>query len=99
MKALTSDKVKITFVPLKRGQHRLLVKVNGSQIRDSPYTFVVSTPLKLITESTAVITKVEQPRSVIRSQGKLIVTPEKTQSIIEIHFQFQVQEQMKLGCK
>ena len=48
-----------------------------------------------MTEPIAVITTVEQPRSVICSQEKLIVASEKTQSIVEIDSQFQVQELMK----
>ena len=50
-----------------------------------------------MTEPTTVITTVEQPRSVICSQGKLIVASEKTQSIVEIDSQLQVQELMKLN--
>ena len=95
VKALTPDIVKISFAPPKRGQHRLLIKVNSNQIRDSPFTFVVSKPLKQMTVPIAVITTVEQPRSVICPQGKLIVASEKTQSIVEIDSQFQVQELMK----
>lgn len=36
VKALTPDKVKITFMPLKRGQHRLLVKVNVARLGTVP---------------------------------------------------------------
>lgn len=82
-------------MPLKRGQHRLSIKVNGSQIRDSPFKTVVSKPLKQMTKPIAVITTVEQPRTIICSKGKLIAASEKTQSIVEIDSQFQVQELMK----
>ena len=95
VKALTPGKVQITFMPQKRGKYRLLVKVNGSHIRHSPFTIIVSKALKQMSEPVAVITTVEQPRSVTCSQGKLIVASGKTQSIVEIDSQFQEQELTK----
>ena len=65
--------VEIKVTPERRGQHQLNVKVNGTHIKNSPFTVTVYMPPNLLVHPVATISGLERPTSLFCSQTEDMV--------------------------
>ena len=79
------NQIKVMFTPRTRGKHKLIVKVDGAHIINSPFMLVVTMPPTWLTEPVCtLVTRLEQPTSVIYSKGKVLTTETMGEKVTEI---------------
>ena len=93
---LSPGQAKIFLTPERRGQHQLNVKVNGANIKNSPFTVTVYMPPHLLSRPVATISGLERPCSLRCSQDKVLATELEKSRIIEINSQYHIHELKQL---
>ena len=69
------SKYQISYTPVVRGQHKLHVKVSGSDIKGSPFKLFVQQPPTVLTHPVRTIDRLSEPSGVaLNSQGDLYIT-------------------------
>ena len=79
------DQVEVTFTPQRRGQYKLIVRVDGAHVINSPFMMIARMPLEQMTKPVCtLITELEHPTSLVYSQGKVLVTETMGNKVLEI---------------
>ena len=88
IESISINQIKVNFTPRIRGKHKLNVKVDGAQIKNSPFMLVVTMPPTCLTEPVCtLVTGLQQPTSVIYSKGKVLTTETMRKTVREINAQ------------
>ena len=69
----SEGRIKITLIPVRRGQHQLSMEVNGAHIKDSPFTVTVYMPPNLLSQPVATVSELERPCSLVYSEDEDLV--------------------------
>jgi DNA-binding beta-propeller fold protein YncE len=93
---ISMNRVKLSFTPKRRGQHKLNIKVNGAHIVDSPFTVFVNMPPKHLSQPITSITGLNNPTGLIYSQGMVIATEKGRNRILKIDLQYRFKELIQL---
>ena len=85
IESISLNQIKVTFTPRIRGKHKLIVKVDGAHVINSPFMLVVTVPPTWLTEPVCtLVSRLEQPTSVIYSKGKVLTTETMGEKVTEI---------------
>ena len=88
VESISLNQIKVTFTPRIRGKHKLIIKVDGAHIMNSPFVLMVTIPPTCLTEPVCtLLTGLEQPTSVIYSKGKVITAETMGEKVTEIDVQ------------
>ena len=86
IESISINQIKVNFTPRIRGKHKLKVKVDGAQIKNSPFMLMVTMPPTWLTEPVCtLVTGLQQPTSVVYSKGKVITTETMGETVREIN--------------
>ena len=87
---LPQGRVKVILIPERRGLHQLNVKVNGTHIKNSPFTVTVYMPPKCFSQPVATISGLGHPAGLVYSQteDKVLATVMDTSTIVKVDSQF-----------
>ena len=80
------NQIKIKFTPRVRGKHKLKVKIDGGQIKNSPFMMAVTMPPTWLTGPVCtLVTSLQQPTSVVYSKGKVLTAETMGGTVREIN--------------
>ena len=96
VETVSSSRVKINFIPERRGRHKLKVKVNGAHIKSSPITVFVNIPPRLLSQPVTTVLGLKNPTGLIYSQEKIVATEKRKDRIVTIDSQHEKQELVRL---
>ena len=85
----SQGQIKVILTPERRGLHRLYVKVNEAEIKNSPFTVTVYMPPKLLLQPVFTISELRRPGSLIYSQaeGKVLTTIVNEGRVVKVDMQ------------
>ena len=73
--AISPSRYEVSYTAVRRGQHKLHVRVNGSEINGSPFTMTVNLDPTQLGSPVGVVTDLISPYGIaINSCGKMVVT-------------------------
>ena len=72
----------VSYTAVRRGQHKLHVRVNGSEINDSPFTIIVYPDPTQLGSPVRVVTDLNRPYGIaVNSRGEMVVTEEMSHRV------------------
>ena len=85
----SQGRIKITLIPVRRGQHQLSMEVNGAHIKDSPFSVTAYMPSNLLSQPVATVSELERPCSLVYSEDedKVLTTLMDNDRLMKIELQ------------
>ena len=75
IESISLNQIKVTVTPRIRGKHKVIIRVDGAHIMNSPFMIMVTMPPTWLTEPVCtLVSGLEQLTSVIYSKGKVLTT-------------------------
>ena len=72
---ISPSQYEVSYTAVRRGQHKLHVRVNGSEINGSPFTITVYPDPTQLGSPVRVVTDLEEPYGIaVNSRGEMVVT-------------------------